>query len=60
MLAWVWAQRWLLCVFIGALVVRLHWNLAVHPLGDYVYSDMNGYVQRAERLLRDFPAPHEY
>lgn len=32
----------------------------MHPLGDYVYSDMNGYVQRAERLLREFPKPHEY
>jgi len=45
---------------VGALAVRLHWNLQVHPLGDYVYSDMNGYVQRAERLLRDFWEPHEY
>ena len=59
-LAWLWTQRWLLCIFLGALAVRLHWNLEVHPLGDYVYSDMNGYVQRAERLLRDFPKPHEY
>ncbi len=58
--AWLWDQRWLLCIFVGALVVRLHWNLQVHPLGDYVYSDMNGYVQRAERLLREFPKPHEY
>ncbi len=59
-LTWLWTQRWLLCIFLGALAVRLHWNLAVHPLGDYVYSDMNGYVQRAERLLRDFWEPHEY
>lgn len=59
-LAWLWTQRWLLCIFLGALAVRLHWNLEVHPLGDYVYSDMNGYVQRAERMLRDFSKPHEY
>ena len=58
--AWLWAERWLICIFLGALAVRLHWNLEVHPLGDYVYSDMNGYVQRAERLLREFPKPHEY
>ncbi len=60
LLAWLWTERWLICVFLGALAVRLHWNLEVHPLGDYVYSDMNGYVQRAERLLRDFSKPHEY
>ncbi len=59
-LGWLWRERWLLCIFFGALAVRLHWNLEVHPLGDYVYSDMNGYVQRAERLLREFPKPHEY
>ncbi len=59
-LAWLFAQRWLLAIFGGALAVRLHWNLEVHPLGDYVYSDMHGYVARAERLLREFPKPHEY
>lgn len=50
----------MICIFLGALAVRLHWNLEVHPLGDYVYSDMHGYVSRAERLLREFPKPHEY
>lgn len=46
--------------FVAALVVRLHWNLHVHPLGDYIYSDMNGYVQRADRLLKAPWQPHEY
>lgn len=58
----VWAarERWLLAIFFAALIVRLHWNLVVHPLGDYVYSDMNGYVTRADRMLSQGLAPHEY
>lgn len=47
-------------MFLAALAVRLHWNLHVHPLGDYIYSDMNGYVQRADRLLKEPFEPHEY
>lgn len=38
----------------------MHWNLHVHPLGDYIYSDMGGYVSRADRLLRDPWGKHEY
>lgn len=57
---WLYAQRWVLLLFAAALVVRLHWNLKVHPPGDYIYSDMNGYVQRADRLLEHGLAPHEY
>lgn len=57
---WLWEQRWLLLVFFAALAVRLHWNLRVHPPGDYVYSDMNGYVSRADRLLKVGLKPHEY
>ena len=33
-----------------ALAIRLHWNLEVHPPGDYIYSDMNGYVRRADGI----------
>mgnify|MGYP002619576499 CR=1 FL=1 len=51
---------WLVSIFVAALAVRLHWNLEIHPLGDYVYSDMNGYVTRAQRLLRSPTEPHEY
>ena len=60
MLAWVHEERWPLVVFVAALVVRLHWDLVVHPPGEYIYSDMNGYVQRADRMLERGLAPHEY
>ena len=57
---WLYEQRWLLFVFVAALLVRLHWNLVVHPIGDYIFSDMNGYVTRADRMLSDPWKPHEY
>lgn len=57
---WLWTNRWLFLVFFAALAVRLDWNLRVHPPGDYVYSDMNGYVSRADRLLKHGLRPHEY
>jgi len=60
LLAWIVAERWTICVVLAALLVRLHWNLVVHPLGDYIYSDMNGYVTRADRLVRDPWTPYEY
>ncbi len=59
-MTWLVEERWLLCLFIAALVVRLHWNLEVHPLGEYIYSDMHGYVSRADRLLRAPTKAHEY
>jgi len=59
-LRWIVEERWLLAILVAALVVRLHWNLVVHPLGDYVYSDMNGYVSRADRMLDKGLTPHEY
>ncbi|RMG94631.1 MAG: phospholipid carrier-dependent glycosyltransferase [Deltaproteobacteria bacterium] len=42
--------RFPLALFVAGLVVRLHWNLEVHPLEDYVYSDMRGYWTRAARF----------
>jgi hypothetical protein len=60
LLRWIVEERWLLAVLIAALIVRLHWNLVVHPLGEYVYSDMKGYVDRADRLLDVGLKPHEY
>lgn len=57
---WLYEQRWFIALFVAALLVRLHWNLVVHPLGDYIYSDMNGYVSRADRLLDDPWAKYEY
>jgi len=49
--AWLWEHRWFLVVTLAALIVRLHWNLVVHPPGDYVYSDMRGYVGRADSIF---------
>ncbi len=53
-------ERWALCLFAAALVVRLHWNLEVHPPGDYVYSDMRGYLSMARRAAERPWEPHEY
>ena len=36
-----------------ALAIRVHWNLEVHPPSAYDYSDMHGYVARAEQILDD-------
>jgi hypothetical protein len=60
--ATVWLGRnwWALCVFFGALVVRVHWNLAAHPIGDFMYSDMNGYDSRANAILDAPFAVNEY
>ncbi|MBC8072187.1 MAG: glycosyltransferase family 39 protein [Deltaproteobacteria bacterium] len=58
--AWLWQERWTIAIFLAALLVRLHWNLVVHPLGDYIYSDMNGYNSRADRMVREPFGHHEY
>ena len=34
-----------------AFLVRLHWNLVAHPIGEFMYSDMRGYNNRANALL---------
>lgn len=52
--------RWSIAIFLAALVVRWHWNTQVHPLGEYIYSDMNGYNSRADRLVRAPFTPYEY
>lgn len=57
---WLVRNRWAIVVFAAALVVRLHWNLRVHPPGDYVYSDMNGYVGRSAALWHDLLGKREY
>lgn len=58
--AWLHRNRWLIVAVLAALAVRLHWNLMVHPLGDYVSSDMRGYVSRADQLIDRFGDPMEY
>jgi len=56
----LWDHRWLLCLVVAALLVRLHWNLVVHPLEDYAYSDMRGYMRRASSLFDAWWVPQEY
>lgn len=54
-LAWLAADRkrryWVLVLFVAALIVRLHWNLRVHPMHGFLYSDMKGYWNRADSLI---------
>ncbi|MEZ4382740.1 MAG: glycosyltransferase family 39 protein [Nannocystaceae bacterium] len=59
-LAWLRRNRWLLFIAAAALIIRLHWNLEVHPIGDYIGSDMRGYNTRAEQFLADPFKPREY
>ena len=58
--AWLLRNRWLIIVVLAALVVRVHWNVMVHPLGDYISSDMRGYTSRADQLIDKFGASIEY
>ncbi|APR84349.1 Hypothetical protein A7982_09698 [Minicystis rosea] len=63
--AFVRRHRGLLFVTVLALIVRLVWNLAIHNPVDYAYSDMGGYIGRADEMitrpwlpLKPGPAPH--
>ena len=60
-LAW-WAvdNAWLILVVLAALAVRLHWNLEVHPPGEYIYSDMRGYMRRADGMFDNLWGVREY
>ena len=58
--AWLYRNRWLIAIVLGALAVRLHWNLLVHPLGDYQSSDMRGYTSRADQMVAHFGKAYEY
>ena len=44
-------HRDLLLVTLAALAVRLVWNLHVHRPIDYVFSDMGGYMERAQTSI---------
>ena len=44
-----WDRLALASILLGA-VVRAVWGLVTHPPVDFVYSDMAGYVERAQRL----------
>lgn len=52
---WLWKRRGLLLVTLAALAVRLVWNLRVHRPIDFAFSDMAGYLDRANLML-DKPA----
>lgn len=54
----VWSWRWPLAVFTLAMLVRLGWNLWVHPPEKFIYSDMNSYFIRAKRLLKGLSKPY--
>ncbi len=44
-------RRELAAFTLAALAVRLWWNLAVHPPLSYAYSDMGGYLERAQTSI---------
>jgi hypothetical protein len=54
------AERWSIALFVAALLVRMHWNAVAHPPGDYIYSDMHGYVTRADGIFREGGKAREY
>jgi len=48
------ANRWdwiAVASILAGVVVRIIWGLVIHPPFEYLYSDMGGYVGRAERLV---------
>jgi hypothetical protein len=50
-LFWLRRHRALLVVTIAALAVRVVWNVWIHPPLRFSYSDMAGYIERANTLL---------
>ncbi len=49
----VMANRWdrvALVSVVAGIIVRIVWGLVIHPPFDHLYSDMGGYVERAQRL----------
>lgn len=50
---WLWRYRWVLGITLVAFAIRMVWVLWVHPPQDHIWSDMGGYVGRAERLVRE-------
>lgn len=64
LLAWLDADHkrrwWVLVLFFAAFFIRLRWNLTVHPLDQFLYSDMKGYLGRADVLLDNPFSVREY
>lgn len=57
---WLYDNRWLFILVAAALALRWHWNTVVHPPGDYYYSDMRGYMRRAEGMFQSLWGKREY
>jgi hypothetical protein len=57
---WALDNAWLIVVVLAALAVRLHWNLEIHPPGEYIYSDMRGYTRRADAMFQSLWGVREY
>jgi hypothetical protein len=57
---WIARHRALVMVTLLSLAVRLFWNLRIHPPMDFAYSDMGGYVDRANAIWSEpwVPRPH--
>jgi hypothetical protein len=53
-------HRGLLFVTLAALAVRLVWNLKLHRPLDFAYSDMGGYLERANEMFNRPWKPAEY
>ena len=47
--AYWWDRVAVASILVGA-VIRVIWGLVIHPPFDFVYSDIGGYVERAQRL----------
>ena len=57
---WLYENRWLFVLVAAAFAIRWHWNTVVHPPSDYYYSDMRGYMRRAEGMFRNLWGRREY
>jgi hypothetical protein len=57
---WLRKNWWLICILLATFAVRMHWNLSAHPIGEFMYSDMNGYNGRANQILDDPWQKKEY
>ncbi len=49
----MWRYRWVLGITLAALAIRMLWVHGIHPPQEHIWSDMGGYVGRAERLVRE-------
>jgi hypothetical protein len=57
---WLRRNRDLIAVTLTALAVRVGWNLSVHPILQYAYADMGGYLERAQTSILYPDEPRGY